>query len=224
MGAIGAVAPGAAGELFTELSSFTNFRDRIDGLLRDLKASPAGPGKVGEDTVGRSQFGGGEKGWTEAEALHASYSGVIKELEGLSQLLSDSIEGMSIAVLASHKGRPRLFSCNRWISPHRQHKPRLATGDERRWQDSGRRTPACDLDRQGKSGHRAGRPATRWGRHRRRPSYSAGFWSADGRPSSQRRDRQRGTSLRPCANRAWHGYGRHRGRPERHGWRSTSGG
>ncbi|MER8084547.1 hypothetical protein ACFVZR_03805 [Streptomyces sp. NPDC058316] len=104
VGGMGAVAPGAANELFTELSSFTKFRDRIDELLRNLKASPAGPGKVGEDTMGREKFGGGEKGWIEAEALHGSYSAVIKELEGLSKLLSDSIEGMSIAVLASHKG------------------------------------------------------------------------------------------------------------------------
>ncbi|GAA1312238.1 hypothetical protein GCM10009647_036860 [Streptomyces sanglieri] len=42
MGAAGAVSPGAAGELVTELSSFTKFRDRIDGLLRDLKTPSAG--------------------------------------------------------------------------------------------------------------------------------------------------------------------------------------
>ncbi|GGT41108.1 hypothetical protein GCM10010207_46590 [Streptomyces atratus] len=104
MGAVGAVAPGAVGELVTELSSFTKFRDRIDGLLRDLRASPAGPGKVGEDTMERERFGGGKGEWTEADGLYKSYSTVIKELEGLSQLLSDSIEGMSIAVLGSHKG------------------------------------------------------------------------------------------------------------------------
>ncbi|MFF2894906.1 hypothetical protein [Streptomyces sp. NPDC057966] len=104
MGAVGAVSPGAAGELVTELSSFTKFRDRIDSLLRDLKTSPAGPGKVGEDTMGRDRFGGGKGEWSEADALHGSYSKVIKELEELSQLLSDSIEGMSIAVLGAHKG------------------------------------------------------------------------------------------------------------------------
>ncbi|RPK56706.1 hypothetical protein EES42_40370 [Streptomyces sp. ADI95-17] len=109
VGAIGAVAPGAAGELFTELSSFTKFRDRIDGLLRDLKASPAGPGKVGEDTVGRSQFGGGEHGgWYEADDLHGVYGDVITNLEQLSKLLSDSIEGLGIAVLASQKGYENL--------------------------------------------------------------------------------------------------------------------
>ncbi|WP_329198131.1 hypothetical protein [Streptomyces sp. NBC_01435] len=104
VGAAGAISPGAAGELFTELSSFTKFRDRVDGLLHDLKTSPAGPGKVGEDTMGRERFGGGRGEWSEADALHGSYSKVIKELEELSQLLSDSIEGMSIAVLGAHKG------------------------------------------------------------------------------------------------------------------------
>ncbi|MGW2084873.1 hypothetical protein [Streptomyces sp. NPDC001880] len=104
MGAIGAVAPQAVGELVTELSSFTKFRERVDELLRDLKASPAGPGKVGEDIMGRERFGGGKGEWSEADGLHGAYFKVVKELEGLSQLLSDSIEGMSIAVLASHKG------------------------------------------------------------------------------------------------------------------------
>ncbi|MFD4860837.1 hypothetical protein [Streptomyces atratus] len=104
MGAIGAVAPQAVGELVTELSSFTKFRERVEEILRDLKASPAGPGKVGEDIMGRERFGGGEGEWSEADGLYESYSTVIKELEQLSKLLSDSIEGMSIAVLASHKG------------------------------------------------------------------------------------------------------------------------
>ncbi|MEV6165995.1 hypothetical protein AB0L71_29600 [Streptomyces sp. NPDC052052] len=104
LGAIGAVAQHAVGELVTELSSFTKFRERVEEILRDLKASPAGPRKVGQDTMGRERFGGGKGEWSEADGLYTSYSTVIKELEGLSQLLSDSIEGMSIAVLGSHKG------------------------------------------------------------------------------------------------------------------------
>lgn len=109
MGAMGAVAPQAVGELVTELSSFTKFRERVEEILRDLKASPAGPGKLGEDTVGRSQFGGGEHGgWHEADDLHGVYSDVITNLEQLSKLLSDSIEGLGIAVLASHKGYENL--------------------------------------------------------------------------------------------------------------------
>lgn len=104
IGAIGTVAPQATGDLVTELSSFTKFRERVDELLRDLKASPAGPGKVGEDAMGRERFGGGKGEWQEADGLHGAYSKVVEEMEGLSQLLSDSIEGMSIAVLASQKG------------------------------------------------------------------------------------------------------------------------
>lgn len=108
IGAIGAVAPGVAAELVTELTSFTKFRDRIDELLRNLRASPAGPKKVGEEPMTRGQFGGGANGWAEAASLFLSYQAVITELESLSKLLSDSIEGMGIAVLASHNGYQNL--------------------------------------------------------------------------------------------------------------------
>lgn len=97
-------APAAIGELVTELASFTGFRERIDDLVRGLKASPAGPRKVGEDPMSRARFGGGGGSWAEADALHGSYRAVVKELEQLSQLLSDSMEGMGLAVLNSHKG------------------------------------------------------------------------------------------------------------------------
>ncbi|MET7859992.1 hypothetical protein ABZS81_22795 [Streptomyces sp. NPDC005318] len=102
-------AQDAVGDLVTELSSFTKFRNRIDELLDDLKASPADSRKLGEDRVTRPQFGGGTRGeWHEADELHGAYRTVIKELEQLSKLLSDSIEGMGIAVLASHKGYENL--------------------------------------------------------------------------------------------------------------------
>ncbi|WP_234433323.1 hypothetical protein [Streptomyces sp. NRRL WC-3549] len=94
--------------LATELSSFTQFRDHIDEILRDLKASPAGPTKLGEDPLTRPQFGGGDMLWAEAASLFISYQKVVTELESLSKLLSEAIEGMSIAVLASHKGYENL--------------------------------------------------------------------------------------------------------------------
>ncbi|MEW1692371.1 hypothetical protein ACIQOF_00430 [Streptomyces sp. NPDC091265] len=100
----GPAAPDTAGELVTELSSFTGFRDRIDELLRDLRASPAAPRRLGEDPVSRGRFGGGTGSWSEADALHGSYRAVVGELERLSQLLSDSMEGMGTAVLDSHRG------------------------------------------------------------------------------------------------------------------------
>ncbi|MHB9859750.1 hypothetical protein [Streptomyces sp. YIM S03343] len=94
----------AAADVATELSSFTQFQKRIDDLIRDLKGSDAAPGKVGQERLVRHQFGGGDKTWAEAAGLFSAYQTVIGELETLSKLLSDSMEGMGIAVMASHKG------------------------------------------------------------------------------------------------------------------------
>ncbi|MFG2882322.1 hypothetical protein ACGFYV_08360 [Streptomyces sp. NPDC048297] len=52
----------------------------------------------------RHQFGGGAGAWAEAAGLFSTYETVISELETLSKLLPDSMEGMGIAVMASHKG------------------------------------------------------------------------------------------------------------------------
>ncbi|MFF0166468.1 hypothetical protein [Streptomyces prasinus] len=101
---------GAAGTLTAqagmaaELSSFTAFRKRVDDLLHDLEGSVAGPDKVGQERLVRHRFGGGDGAWAEAAGLFTAYETVIGELETLSKLLSDCMEGMGIAVLASHKG------------------------------------------------------------------------------------------------------------------------
>jgi len=87
-----------------EYASFTGFRTRIDELIKTLKGSPAGPTELGQDQLVRHQFGGGNEGWIEAAGLFTAYESVISELEKLSKILSDSMEGMGIAVLASHKG------------------------------------------------------------------------------------------------------------------------
>ncbi|XUL88634.1 hypothetical protein ACQ86D_19925 [Streptomyces galilaeus] len=94
----------AQADMATELSSFTGFQKRIDGLIHDLKGSDAGPGKVGQEQLTRHELGGGDGSWTEAAGLFTAYGTVISELGTLSKLLSDSMEGMNIAVLASHKG------------------------------------------------------------------------------------------------------------------------
>ncbi|MFB7715643.1 hypothetical protein [Streptomyces sp. NPDC056105] len=103
LGAVGA-AQAAVGEVVTELESFTKFQQRVDELIKDLKGSPAGAQQVGQEVLTRQQFGGGNGGFKEASGLYSSYSTVISELENLSKMLSDSIEGMGIAVMASHKG------------------------------------------------------------------------------------------------------------------------
>ncbi|MFE2507252.1 hypothetical protein ACFXC9_02035 [Streptomyces naganishii] len=97
-------AVGAQADMAMELSSFTKFQKRVDDLIRDLKGSDAGPTKVGQSQLARHQFGGGGGSWAEAAGLYTAYETVISELETLSKLLSDSMEGMGIAVMASHKG------------------------------------------------------------------------------------------------------------------------
>ncbi|MFE9962523.1 hypothetical protein OG894_26255 [Streptomyces sp. NBC_01724] len=49
------------GELVTGLSSFTKFRDRIDEPARH-QGTAAGPKRVGEVPMVRTQFGGGHNG------------------------------------------------------------------------------------------------------------------------------------------------------------------
>ncbi|MEU7055150.1 hypothetical protein [Streptomyces sp. NPDC046197] len=97
-------AIGAQAEMAAEYASFTKFQKRVDDLIRDLKGSDAGPTKVGEAQLARHQFGGGGGSWSEASGVYSAYETVISELETLSKLLSDSMEGMGIAVMASHKG------------------------------------------------------------------------------------------------------------------------
>ncbi|MGJ5899124.1 hypothetical protein ACSCBZ_45400 [Streptomyces niveiscabiei] len=94
----------AQADMAAEYASFTGFRTRIDELIRTLKGSSAGPTELAQDQLTRTQFGGGSEGWIEAAGLFTAYETVISELENLSKLLSDSMEGMGIAVLASHKG------------------------------------------------------------------------------------------------------------------------
>ncbi|MDF6020728.1 hypothetical protein [Streptomyces sp. JH34] len=105
---MGVTSAAAAAELATELTSFKKFRNRIDEILIALKESPADATQLGQDPMKRAQFGGGDYHWAEAASLFMSYQTVITELETLSKTLSDSIEGLSIAVLASHNGYENL--------------------------------------------------------------------------------------------------------------------
>ncbi|MFJ8827210.1 hypothetical protein ACIREE_36265 [Streptomyces sp. NPDC102467] len=101
-------AKDAAGDIVTELESFTKFQQRVDQLVKDLKGSPADSKKLGNEPLARAQFGGGEGAFKEASGLYTSYQTVITDLENLSKLLSDSIEGMGIAVMISHQGYENL--------------------------------------------------------------------------------------------------------------------
>nr|BFD84873.1 hypothetical protein StreXyl84_42740 [Streptomyces sp. Xyl84] len=97
-------AAGAAQDLMTELTSFTKFPKRIDQLVQDLKQTPASAHQVGMDQPTRASYGGGAGVWHPADRLHTAHATVVESLEELSRLVSVSIEGMGLAVLASHQG------------------------------------------------------------------------------------------------------------------------
>ncbi|MFJ6614161.1 hypothetical protein ACIQPT_28195 [Streptomyces sp. NPDC091289] len=141
-----AAAQSAVTELYTELESFTKFRDRIDEILVDLKKSPADAKKLGEISIKDSQFG--DVAWPEAKGMFASYEKVVGELETLSKLLSDSIEGMSIAVLASHQGydnmdediRARMLAIKKGAEKHYPGEYNPVPGEDKQ-SGSGDKTP-----------------------------------------------------------------------------------
>lgn len=84
--------------------SMRSFKNRVDELITKLEGSPAGRKKVAAEPLERGQFGGGGGAWTEAAGLFTSYQTVIDQLRQLSGLLSNSLEGMGIAVVASKDG------------------------------------------------------------------------------------------------------------------------
>jgi len=96
-----AVNPALASVLY-EPESMSSFKARVDELIVKLNGSPAGPDKVAEEPVTRSQFGG--EAWAEAAGLFNAYDTVVDQLKQLSQLLADSMEGMGIAVRSSQVG------------------------------------------------------------------------------------------------------------------------
>ncbi|MEU7069685.1 hypothetical protein AB0B30_10030 [Streptomyces narbonensis] len=85
--------------------SMETFRKQVEGLIEDLQGSTAGPGKLkAENSVTRTQFGGGGAAWGEAQGAYASYDGTLSRLVELSSLLNDCLEGLGIAVVASKNG------------------------------------------------------------------------------------------------------------------------
>ncbi|MBX9424955.1 hypothetical protein [Streptomyces lateritius] len=84
--------------------SMETFRKGVEGLIEQLQGSAAGPGKLKADPVTRTQFGGGGAAWGEAQGAYAAYDGTLSRLVELSGLLSDCLEGLGIAVVASKNG------------------------------------------------------------------------------------------------------------------------
>lgn len=90
-----------AADVKVQLETLTTFKNRIDGMLKDLDQSDAAPKKVGQDRLQQAHLG---TGFGESSKLMSTYSHVHDRLEVLSQLLADQIEVMGITIEGAHNG------------------------------------------------------------------------------------------------------------------------
>ncbi|MGW6967455.1 hypothetical protein ACWGET_25795 [Streptomyces zaomyceticus] len=84
--------------------SMETFRKDVQGLIDQLSGSEASADKIKTETVTRDKFGGGGAAWAEAQGVYAAYDAVLGRLVDLSVLLSDCLEGLGIAIVASKNG------------------------------------------------------------------------------------------------------------------------
>ncbi|MGW1886722.1 hypothetical protein [Streptomyces sp. NPDC001970] len=88
-------------DLDVDAGELVKFKNRVDGLLSRLDASPAAPMRMADGTVPVGDLG---KGFGEAETLYNVYKRVHEELQNLSKGLAGQIEALGIAVDGSRKG------------------------------------------------------------------------------------------------------------------------
>ncbi|WP_367123981.1 hypothetical protein [Streptomyces phytohabitans] len=88
-------------DLQVEAKDLQSFKKRVDDILTELEKSPASRGRIADQEVPRSSFGGQ---FAEADALYGQYNRVHTLLTTLSQTLSDQIEAMGIAVMGAKNG------------------------------------------------------------------------------------------------------------------------
>jgi hypothetical protein len=77
------------------------FRNKVDGLLKDLDSSPASATQITQQTLEPQHLG---SGFAEAGDVHSAYSNVHAKLQELSKTLSDQIQAMTITIDIAHNG------------------------------------------------------------------------------------------------------------------------
>ncbi|MEV6396446.1 hypothetical protein AB0M39_16970 [Streptomyces sp. NPDC051907] len=92
----------AAAKMVTEMESMSTFKKEIDKILLELEGSEAAPDKVSADRLEPGHLGKPE--FRESAFLYGTYMVVHDELEKLSKILAQQIDGLSIAVQASQVG------------------------------------------------------------------------------------------------------------------------
>lgn len=90
--------------MLVEAETLENFRKKADGILTKLLGSQASPKQLADEKMVREELGGGSGAFIEAQELFGAYESVVAQLKQLSKMLSDSVDGLSIAIRASQGG------------------------------------------------------------------------------------------------------------------------
>ncbi|MFE6224494.1 MULTISPECIES: hypothetical protein [unclassified Streptomyces] len=80
------------------------FRDRVDGVIKNLEGSAGGAAQLGQRRVTRGSLGTGRIAFTEADGFYKEYERVHSSLVALSKSLSGQIELLQIGVHAADVG------------------------------------------------------------------------------------------------------------------------
>ena len=83
------------------IETLTVFRNRVNGLLASLDASPAAPRAIARQGLTADQLG---TRFPEADLLMSRYGVVHGQLQALAQTLTDQIDAMGIALQVSQLG------------------------------------------------------------------------------------------------------------------------
>jgi hypothetical protein len=90
--------------MLVEAETLAEFRKNANVILTKLLGSEASPTQLADEKMVREQLGGGSSAFIEAQELFGAYQTVVGQLKQLSSMLTDSIEGLSIAIQASQSG------------------------------------------------------------------------------------------------------------------------
>ena len=91
----------APSDVSVEVETLTTFRDRVNGLLASLDASPAAPGTISQQQLTAAHLGAN---FQEVDLLVTRYGVVHQQLQNLSQALTDQINAMDITLQVSQVG------------------------------------------------------------------------------------------------------------------------
>lgn len=90
--------------MLVEAETLAKFRKKADDILTKLLGSQASPKQLADEKMVRDELGGGQSAFIEAQELFGAYETVVAQLKQLSKMLSDSVDGLSIAIHASQAG------------------------------------------------------------------------------------------------------------------------